>query len=80
MNKVLITSRSFSSGAIDLISQLKAAGLDPIFADSKHDLDELAKELPNCIAWIAGTSKITSSTLDLAPNLKVISRYGVGVE
>ncbi len=80
MNKVLITSRSFSSGAIDLISQLKAAGLDPIFADSKHDLDELAKELPNCIAWIAGTSKITSSTLELAPNLKVIARYGVGVE
>ena len=80
MNKVLITSRSFSSGAIDLVAQLKAANLEPIFADSKHDAEELARELPNCIAWIAGTSKISSDLLDLAPNLKVIARYGVGFE
>ena len=80
MNKVLITSRSFSSGAIDLVAQLKAANLEPIFADSKHDSEELASELPTCIAWIAGTSKISSDLLDLAPNLKVIARYGVGFE
>lgn len=80
MKKILITSRSFSSGKLDLLGQLKAAGYEPQFADSKHDLTELAKELPDAIAWIAGTSKITAEAMGLAPNLKIIARYGVGFE
>ncbi|TSA19949.1 MAG: hydroxyacid dehydrogenase [Actinomycetales bacterium] len=80
MKKILITSRSFSSGSLDLLEQLKAAGFEPKFADSKHDLTELAKELPSAIAWIAGTSEISADVMDLAPNLKIIARYGVGFE
>ena len=80
MKKILITSRSFSSGNLDLLAQLTAAGYDPKFADSKHDLTELTKELPDAIAWIAGTSKITADVMDLAQNLKIIARYGVGFE
>ena len=55
MKKILITSRSFSSGNLDLLAQLTAAGYEPKYADSKHDLTELTKELPDAIAWIAGT-------------------------
>lgn len=80
MKKILITSRSFSSGNLDLLAQLTAAGYEPKFADSKHDLTELTKELPDAIAWIAGTSKITADVMDLAQNLKIIARYGVGFE
>jgi D-3-phosphoglycerate dehydrogenase len=80
VKKILITSRSFSSGNLDLLAQLTAAGYDPKFADSKHDLTELTKELPDAIAWIAGTSKITADVMDLAQNLKIIARYGVGFE
>jgi D-3-phosphoglycerate dehydrogenase len=80
VKKILITSRSFSSGNLDLLAQLTAAGYEPKFADSKHDLTELTKELPDAIAWIAGTSKITADVMDLAQNLKIIARYGVGFE
>ncbi len=80
MKKILITSRSFSSGNLDLLAQLTAAGYEPKYADSKHDLTELTKELPDAIAWIAGTSKITADVMDLAQNLKIIARYGVGFE
>ena len=80
MTKIVISSRSFSSGSLDLLAKLSAAGFTPKFVDSKHDLAELAEELPSAIAWIAGTSKITSEALNLAPNLKIIARYGVGFE
>jgi D-3-phosphoglycerate dehydrogenase len=80
VKKILITSRSFSSGSLDLLAQLRTAGYEPKFADSKHDLTELTKELPDAIAWIAGTSKITADVMDLAQNLKIIARYGVGFE
>ncbi len=80
MTKIVISSRSFSSGSLDLLTKLSAAGFTPKFVDSKHDLAELAEELPSAIAWIAGTSKITSEALNLAPNLKIIARYGVGFE
>jgi D-3-phosphoglycerate dehydrogenase / 2-oxoglutarate reductase len=80
MKKILITSRSFSSGSLDLLAQLRTAGFEPKFADSKHDLTELAKELPDAIAWIAGTAKISAEALALAPSLKIIARYGVGFE
>ena len=32
------------------------------------------------MAWIAGVAPITDEMLSLAPNLKIISRYGVGVD
>lgn len=80
MTKIVISSRSFGSGSINLLTTLSAAGLNTKFIDSKHELVELQRELPDAVAWIAGTSKITSEMLDLAPNLKIIARYGVGFE
>ena len=80
MTKIVISSRSFSSGSLDLLAKLSTAGFTTKFVDSKHDLTELAQELPGAVAWIAGTSKITSEILNLAPNLKIIARYGVGFE
>jgi D-3-phosphoglycerate dehydrogenase len=80
MKKIIISSRSFSSGSLDLLAKLSAGGFMPKFIDSRHESTELTQELPDAVAWIAGTAKITSDMLDLAPNLKIISRYGVGVE
>ena len=78
--KVVISSRSFSSGNIDLIKYLKENGFESKFVGPKHELDELKVELKNASAWIAGTSKITDEMLGFAPNLKIIARYGVGFE
>ncbi len=50
--------------------------------DLRHWVDT-AKSPPLCgytVAWVAGTGPITAAHLDAAPRLRVIARYGVGVE
>ena len=80
MKKVIVTSRSFGSGSVDFVAKLTHAGIEVIFADSKHDLVELGEKLATADAWIAGTSPVTDEMLALAPKLKILARYGVGFE
>jgi D-3-phosphoglycerate dehydrogenase len=77
---VLVTSRSFSSGSRDLIGELTAAGADVIHGPVDHDLPTLSSVLSRAIAWIAGAGPITREHIAAAPNLRVIARYGVGVD
>lgn len=80
MKKVIVTSRSFGSGSVDCVSKLTDAGIEVIFADSKHDLVELGEKLSTADAWIAGTAPVTDEMFALAPQLRVLARYGVGFE
>ncbi|WP_104191723.1 NAD(P)-dependent oxidoreductase [Cryobacterium sp. Y82] len=80
MGTVLVTSRSFSSGSIDEVGRLADAGHTVVTASPSHDIAELRALLPDAIGWIAGTGVITRQHLDAAPHLRVIARYGVGVE
>ncbi len=77
---VLVTSRSFGSGASEPKKDLEQAGLEVIRGTHTHDLEDLAAVLGRCVAWIAGTGSITEEHLDAAPGLRVIARYGVGVD
>ena len=77
---VLISSRSFSTGKLDLNKILTDSGCEIKKVSTSHDLAEISNDLANAVAWIAGVAPITSEMLDLAPNLKIISRYGVGVD
>lgn len=77
---VLVTSRSFSSGTVDLVAALAETGLSVVRGDVRHDPAELAGPLADAVAWIAGTSPVTAELLDLAPRLTVVARYGVGVD
>jgi len=77
---VLISSRSFSTGNLDLNKILIDSGCEIRKISNSHDLAEISSDLANAVAWIAGVAPITSEMLDLAPNLKIISRYGVGVD
>ncbi|MEV0374684.1 NAD(P)-dependent oxidoreductase [Streptomyces sp. NPDC050636] len=77
---VLVTSRSFSSGDLDAHGQLEAAGARIVTAPPDHDLDALRPLLAHTAAWIAGTGPITTTHLDAAPHLRLIARYGVGVD
>lgn len=77
---VLVTSRSFGSGSPEPERRLRAAGLAVERAPSDHDLDRLRPALRRAVAWVAGTGEISASHLDAAPGLRVIARYGVGVE
>jgi D-3-phosphoglycerate dehydrogenase / 2-oxoglutarate reductase len=77
---VLVTSRSFSSGDLDLRTELEAAGAEVVVQAADHDLEELRPSLARAFAWIAGASPITAAHLDAAPQLRLIARYGVGVD
>ena len=80
MGIVLVTSRSFSSGSIDEVGRLADAGHTVVTAAPSHDLAELLGLLHDAVGWIAGTGAVTREHLDAAPHLRVIARYGVGVE
>jgi D-3-phosphoglycerate dehydrogenase len=77
---VLVTSRSFSSGAQDLVARLATAGLEVVRGPASHDLGALQASLATAVAWIAGTGPVTDDHLAQAPNLRVVARYGVGVD
>lgn len=77
---VLVTSRSFSSGDVDVEALLSRAGLAVVRASPTHHLDELGDHLAGAVAWVAGTGPVTAEHLRLAPGLRVVARYGVGVE
>lgn len=79
---VLISSRSFgkiNSGAIEL---LKEKGLNPILNPygKKLNEDQIIELMNESIGIIAGTENITKKIIDSNPNLKIISRYGIGLD
>lgn len=80
MSVVLVTSRSFSSGSIDVESRLRDAGAEIVRGPSSHDLSVLRELLARADAWIAGTGPVSADHLAAAPRLQVVARYGVGVD
>ncbi|MFS0853830.1 phosphoglycerate dehydrogenase [Microbacterium sp. 179-I 3D4 NHS] len=80
MAVILVTSRSFSDGDLDLVERAAIAGHRILRGPAHHDLDELRVLLHGADAWIAGTGPITAEHLDAGPRLKIIARYGVGTE
>nr|MBS1900533.1 hydroxyacid dehydrogenase [Actinomycetota bacterium] len=80
MGVILVTSRSFSDGDLDLVSRAEAAGHLVVRGPAHHDLAELRPLLRDADAWIAGTGPVTAEHLAAGPRLAVIARYGVGTE
>lgn len=80
MRTVVVTSRSFSSGDLDLKARLHDAGLQVVVAPPHHQVEDLRGPLADAVAWIAGTGPIGPEQIALAPQLKVIARYGVGYD
>jgi D-3-phosphoglycerate dehydrogenase len=77
---VVVTSRSFSTGGADLVARLQNAGLRVVRCSATHDLDALGPVLGDAVAWIAGTGPVTAAHLAAAPDLRVVARYGTGVD
>ncbi|MFT4219657.1 MAG: phosphoglycerate dehydrogenase [Microbacterium sp.] len=80
MSVILVTSRSFGDGEADLHARVAAAGHEVVRGPSHHALDELAPLLAGADAWVAGTGPVTAEHLAAAPRLRIVARYGVGVE
>lgn len=81
--KILISSRSFGkidSGAIDI---LRRSGLEPVLnqlgrTPTEDEIIELLND--DFVGIIAGTEKITKKIIENAKSLRVISRYGIGLD
>lgn len=79
-HRVLVTSRSFATGSVNLLDELAADGITVVTGSADHDLTALTPLLADVDGWIAGTGPVTDAHLARAPHLRVVARYGVGVD
>ncbi len=81
MTRIAVASRSFSKHPL-LRAALSAQYPDVIYNDAGKSLagDELCEFLQNADMAILGLERIDAKVLQRAPRLKVISRFGVGLD
>lgn len=77
---VIVSSRSFSSGDVDFVARLEAAGYRVERIATDHELVGSGYSLSRAHAWIAGVAPVTAAHFDAAPNLRILARYGVGYD
>lgn len=82
MPKVLITTVPFGEKNRLPLEYLESAGIDYLINPLNRKLqeDELSELAADCEVLIAGTEKISDAVMANAPNLKLISRVGVGLD
>ena len=81
--KVLVTPTSLQPGKNDkALEPLRAFADNLVFNSTGKPLreDDLIPLLKDCDGYIAGLDSITEKVLAACPRLKVISRYGAGVD
>ncbi|MGB4609648.1 MAG: phosphoglycerate dehydrogenase [Saccharofermentanales bacterium] len=81
--KILVTPTSFQKQSKNpALSKLLSYSEDIVFNEKKRPLeeDELISLIGDCDGYIAGLDNITEKVMLSAPKLKVISRYGVGID
>lgn len=80
--KLLITSNSFGSYDKSVFEELENAGFEitPNKYGKIMNEEQLAEELKDKDAVILGTEVLSEKVLEACPNLKVVSRYGVGCD
>ena len=76
---ILSTSPTFGKYASGPLSTLRSHGCEVVIVDAA-DLAKLRSLLPMAHAWIVGTEAISSDSLDLATQLKVIAKHGTGID
>ena len=80
--RVLVTPTSFGRGDPRLRAELEASVGEVIYNSTGRPLTspEVAALLPGCDGYIAGLDTIDAAALAAADRLKVIARYGAGVD
>jgi len=79
---ILVTPRSLSSAGHPALAMLEDAGFVLRFGPPGEmpSEDDLGQLLSGCVGYLAGVERIGADVLSAAPELRVISRNGVGVD
>ena len=81
---VLVTTRFFDEDATAYLRAqgygVVTAGLAPGASDSDLPTEEVLRLLDGVQGWIVGTASVTRALLEARPDLRVVSRRGVGYE
>lgn len=80
--KIAITTSSFAKFSQEPLELLRAQGMDYVLNDRGRALteDEAIDILQGCVGVAAGTEPLTRRVMEALPELKVISRCGVGMD
>lgn len=82
--RVVVTQRFFDAEAIAYLEnhgcEVSLAQLPPGKADGNLEHGDLVQLLEGAAGWIVGHARVTRELLEVLPQLKVISRRGVGYE
>jgi len=81
--KILVTPTSFKAdNRSPAMEQLRSFTTDLVFNLQSKPLteDEVIPLIKDCEGYIAGLDSVSRKVIENAPKLKVISRYGVGVD
>jgi len=80
--KVLVTARAFWSSGPEAYEQLLNAGCEVVKSDPLGPLtvEQLIPRLEGCDAVIASSDAYTPAVFAACPQLKIVSRWGVGID
>lgn len=82
--RVVVTQRFFDQATIDFLEQagceLVQAELPPGQADGNLTHDELVERLDGAAGWIVGHARVTRELMAALPDLRIVSRRGVGYD
>ena len=80
--RVLVTPTSYAKDDPRLRTELEAAVGEVVYNPTGRPLssDDLKELLPGCHAYIAGLDAVDRGALEAADQLRVIARYGAGVD
>jgi D-3-phosphoglycerate dehydrogenase / 2-oxoglutarate reductase len=82
---ILVTPRSLTETGLDNVPELKplrASGYQLVAAPAGRvpTEEELLELLSGCVGWLAGVERIGARVLEVAKDLRVISRNGAGTD
>src|SRR5205807_4638522 len=80
--KIVITAAALCQGENPVLEALRAKGFEPVIhrGGGPPSREELRQYLDGAVGMIAGMEPIDGAVLDAAPELRVISRFGVGYD
>jgi D-3-phosphoglycerate dehydrogenase len=80
--RVLVTPRSLTAAPHPALGAITSAGYSLVFsrAGVLPEEPELLKLLPGCVGWLAGVEPVSEAVVHSAPELRVISRNGIGTD